>query len=79
MVRLYPRPLAELEATDEARFSTVVAKAFSMRRKTLKNALAGLVSESELAGLGIDPGGRAQTLPVAAFVTIANRITQQRT
>jgi len=79
VVRLLPRPLPELQAVDEARFSTVVAKAFSMRRKTLKNALAGLVSESELVGLGIDPGGRAQTLPVAAFVTIANRVTQRRT
>jgi hypothetical protein len=28
----------------------------------------------ELAELGIDPGKRAQELPVAAFVTIANRL-----
>jgi len=79
VVRLLPRPLPELQAVDEAGFSAVVAKAFSKRRKTLRNALAGMVSESELAGLGIDPGVRAQTLPVAAFVTIANRITQRRT
>jgi 16S rRNA (adenine1518-N6/adenine1519-N6)-dimethyltransferase len=79
VVRLLPRPLPELGAMDEAAFSAVVAKAFSKRRKTLRNALSGLVSESDLVGLGIDPGVRAQTLPVAAFVTIANQATQRRT
>jgi 16S rRNA (adenine1518-N6/adenine1519-N6)-dimethyltransferase len=74
VVRLLPRPLAELEAMDEALLSKVVAKAFSKRRKTLRNALSGLISESDLAGLGIDPGLRAQALPAAAFVTIANRL-----
>jgi len=33
----------------------------------------------KLGELGIDPGGRAQTLSVAAFVTIANRVGQRRT
>jgi 16S rRNA (adenine1518-N6/adenine1519-N6)-dimethyltransferase len=45
-----------------------------MRRKTLRNTLAALISGAELAELGIDPGKRAQELPVAAFVTIANRL-----
>ena len=79
VVRLIPHPLRELKAASEADFSRVVAKAFSMRRKTLRNALSGLISASDLAGLGIDPGVRAETLPVAAFVTIANRVAQRRT
>jgi 16S rRNA (adenine1518-N6/adenine1519-N6)-dimethyltransferase len=79
VVRLVPRPLSELDALDEAGFSKVVAQAFSMRRKTLRNNLSGLISASELDELGIDPGGRAQTLSVAAFVTIANRVGQRRT
>lgn len=78
-VRLVPRPLSELEALNELGFSRVVAKAFSMRRKTLRNALYDLISASELAALGIDPGVRAETLPVAAFVTIANQVAQHRT
>jgi 16S rRNA (adenine1518-N6/adenine1519-N6)-dimethyltransferase len=45
-----------------------------MRRKTLRNTLAGVISAGELAEIGIDPGRRAQELPVAAFVTIANRL-----
>jgi len=64
---------------NEAGFSKVVAQAFSMRRKTLRNNLSGLISASELHELGVDPGERAQTLSVAAFVTIANRVGQRRT
>lgn len=79
VVRLVPRPLPELDAMNEARFSKVVAQAFSMRRKTLRNNLSDLISASELDELGIDPGRRAQTLSVAAFVTIANRVEQRHT
>jgi 16S rRNA (adenine1518-N6/adenine1519-N6)-dimethyltransferase len=75
-VRLVPRPSQERMALDELEFARVVVKAFSMRRKTLRNTLHGLVSESELEALGIDPGVRAQTLPVEDFVTIANRLTK---
>jgi len=71
--------MAELDALNEAGFSGIVAQAFSMRRKTLRNNLSGLISPSDLAELGIDPGKRAQHLPVAAFVTIANRLAQRRT
>jgi 16S rRNA (adenine1518-N6/adenine1519-N6)-dimethyltransferase len=74
VVRLVPRPREELGARDEAGLSRVVARAFSMRRKTLRNTLAGVISAGELAEIGIDPGRRAQELPVAAFVTIANRL-----
>ena len=75
VVRLVPRPAEELDAASEAAFSQVVAQAFSMRRKTLKNTLANLFSGDELAEIGIDSGKRAQQLPVAAFVTIANRLS----
>lgn len=74
VVRLVPRPSRETALLSEEIFSRVVARAFSMRRKTLRNTLAGLISAADLTELGIDPGGRAQSLPVAAFVTIANRI-----
>jgi 16S rRNA (adenine1518-N6/adenine1519-N6)-dimethyltransferase len=78
VVRLAPRPVQELSAVNESDFSKVVAKAFSMRRKTLKNALSGLIPSATLAELGIDPGQRAEVLPVAAFVTIANRVASDR-
>jgi len=78
VVRLVPRAPEELSVFDEGDFAEVVAKAFSMRRKTLKNALSGLISPAALAEIGVDPGQRAEALPVAAFVTIANRIARTR-
>ena len=57
--------------TDSAAFARVVAQAFSMRRKTLRNALAGLVSADLIVASGIDPGARPETLSPAQFATLA--------
>ena len=63
----YPKvPVAQLEA--------VVAKAFSMRRKTLKNNLKELVSAEELQGLGIDASQRAEQLTVEQYVQLTQYI-----
>jgi 16S rRNA (adenine1518-N6/adenine1519-N6)-dimethyltransferase len=74
VVRLVPRPVAELAALDAGQFGRVVAKAFSTRRKTVKNSLSDMVSSAELVELGIDPRSRAEDLAVPAFVAIANRL-----
>jgi 16S rRNA (adenine1518-N6/adenine1519-N6)-dimethyltransferase len=71
IVRLEPRPAGELPPVDEAKFAAVVTAAFGQRRKTLRNALASLLDEAAIRGCGIDPGARAETLPVAAFVRLA--------
>jgi 16S rRNA (adenine1518-N6/adenine1519-N6)-dimethyltransferase len=73
VVRLVPRPAAELTALDPARFGRIVTRAFSTRRKTVKNSLSELISAAELISMQIDPGLRAENLPVSAFVAIANR------
>jgi 16S rRNA (adenine1518-N6/adenine1519-N6)-dimethyltransferase len=77
VVRLVPRPKSELECVDEALFSRVVRKAFSMRRKTVRNSLSEFVSAADMSGLGIEPGRRAETFSVATFVTIANWIARR--
>ncbi|MCS7101402.1 MAG: 16S rRNA (adenine(1518)-N(6)/adenine(1519)-N(6))-dimethyltransferase RsmA [Burkholderiaceae bacterium] len=71
VVRLQPRPPAELPAVDATTFAQVVSAAFGQRRKTLRNALASLLSEAQIRAAGIDPQARAETLPVAAFVALA--------
>ena len=71
-LRLTPyRPLP-YPVHDPALLSQLVARAFSQRRKTLRNSLKGLVEESLLAAQGIDPGLRAEALGVEAFVGLAN-------
>ena len=77
VVRLVPRQKSELECVDEALFSRVVRKAFSMRRKTVRNSLSEFVSAADMSGLGIEPGRRAETFSVATFVTIANWIARR--
>jgi 16S rRNA (adenine1518-N6/adenine1519-N6)-dimethyltransferase len=74
IVRLVPKPLAQLPAVDAAAFARVVTAAFGQRRKTLRNALADQLGVAAIAGCGIDPGARAETLPVEAFVALAQRI-----
>jgi 16S rRNA (adenine1518-N6/adenine1519-N6)-dimethyltransferase len=52
-------------------YGTVVAAAFGQRRKTLRNALAGLLDATQIAAAGIDPGARAETLAPAQFGRLA--------
>jgi 16S rRNA (adenine1518-N6/adenine1519-N6)-dimethyltransferase len=76
VMRLIPRPAAELTARDAETFGRVVKTAFSTRRKIVKNSLSSLVSAAELAELGIDPSLRAEDLAVSAFVAVANSLRE---
>jgi len=57
---------------DASALGKIVNQAFSQRRKTLRNALKGLVSDAQMAALGIDPACRAETLPLEAFVKLSH-------
>ncbi len=71
-VRLVPlRPLPH-PARDETRFARIVNAAFATRRKTLRNALKAHCGAETFSAAGIDPGLRAENLPVADFVRLAN-------
>jgi 16S rRNA (adenine1518-N6/adenine1519-N6)-dimethyltransferase len=72
---MQPLPQPLVSAALQSRFEQVVAAAFSQRRKTLRNALRALISPEQLQALDIDPGLRAETLPVEAFRRIAEKIT----
>ena len=72
VVRLAPRPAGEAGIADRERFAAVVRAAFGKRRKTLRNALSGLCDEACFQAAGIDPGTRAEQVPVAGFVRLAN-------
>jgi len=74
VVRMTPIAKQELASVGMPVFAAVVTAAFSQRRKILRNALARLLSESQIAQAQVDPGVRAETLDVAAFVRLANCI-----
>jgi 16S rRNA (adenine1518-N6/adenine1519-N6)-dimethyltransferase len=73
-------PLAapRVPVADEAFFRRVVKGAFAQRRKTLRNALvgAGFAAglDAALADCGIDPGRRGETLSLAEFARLSERL-----
>jgi 16S rRNA (adenine1518-N6/adenine1519-N6)-dimethyltransferase len=71
-------PLAQPLPCDAGRLEQVVQKAFSQRRKVLRNCLAGMFSEAELVSAGVDPQARAETVGVEKYVELANRLVIQK-
>jgi 16S rRNA (adenine1518-N6/adenine1519-N6)-dimethyltransferase len=72
LVRMLPLGGAERADMDEDLFADILRRAFSARRKTLRNAL-GLLPQ-DWAALDIDPGLRPEALSPAQYVRIAQRI-----
>jgi 16S rRNA (adenine1518-N6/adenine1519-N6)-dimethyltransferase len=73
-VRLEPFRQPPVAVQDEAMLAAVVLQAFSMRRKTLRNALRERIGEQALQSLGIDPGMRAERLGIREFAALANHL-----
>jgi 16S rRNA (adenine1518-N6/adenine1519-N6)-dimethyltransferase len=71
VVRLSPWRTPPFNVGDGQAFAALVNRAFSMRRKTLKNALKGMLAESGIMAAGVDPGCRAETLDPATFAALA--------
>jgi len=75
VVRMRPKPRGTLSVDDPKALSTLVAQAFSQRRKTLRNALKGKVTEDQFGTIGIDSGCRAEEIPVGTWVRLANLLS----
>jgi 16S rRNA (adenine1518-N6/adenine1519-N6)-dimethyltransferase len=69
VVRLEPR--ADAPACDPAALAKVVTAAFTKRRKTLRNALAGAVRDGALEALGLDASLRPENLSVDDYVALS--------
>lgn len=80
VIRLDRREAPLADPGDEAVFRAVVKGAFGQRRKTLSNALkaARLLSPEALAealeAAGLDPGARAETVPVTDFAALSREV-----
>ena len=75
VIRLTRKP-AETLGCDEKLFWRVVKAAFNQRRKTLRNALSGVIPKDKM---GESPyyDLRAERLSVADFITLTNHIAQR--
>jgi 16S rRNA (adenine1518-N6/adenine1519-N6)-dimethyltransferase len=59
-------------ACDGATLEAVVMKAFSQRRKVIRNCVAGMFTEAQLVQAGIDPSMRPETVSLEQYVALAN-------
>jgi 16S rRNA (adenine1518-N6/adenine1519-N6)-dimethyltransferase len=71
-VRLVPHDQPPVRIEDMRRFERVVSQAFSMRRKTLRNSLRGMLGAESIESAGIDPGLRPEALGLEQFAELSN-------
>jgi 16S rRNA (adenine1518-N6/adenine1519-N6)-dimethyltransferase len=75
VVRLTPLSTAERPEPALTRaIDSIVRAAFSQRRKTLTNALRGLLDADAIRAAVIDPGARAESVPPRGFVELARQV-----
>ena len=70
-------PVAQPLACDGPTLEAVVLKAFSQRRKVIRNCLAGMFTEEQIVAAGIDPTMRPETVGLAQYVALANLLKPQ--
>lgn len=64
-------PLAQPLECEQAKLEQVVTKAFSQRRKVIRNCLSGMFTEAQLVDAGVDPQARPETVALAQYVALA--------
>jgi 16S rRNA (adenine1518-N6/adenine1519-N6)-dimethyltransferase len=74
IVQLTPIEPAERLTVSPDALEKLLIQAFSARRKTLRNAFRGLLSESQLQSLDINPQLRPENLTVTQFAACASLI-----
>lgn len=72
IVRLTPHLVKPVEVDDFRCFSQLVTQAFTMRRKTLRNAMKNMLSEDQIKSCEVDPTLRPDTIDIAAYARLSN-------
>jgi 16S rRNA (adenine1518-N6/adenine1519-N6)-dimethyltransferase len=75
VVRMRPLPPDRYDLRDPGMLERLVKLAFSRRRKTLRNALQGMVDPAMLEEVGLDPGWRPEQVPIEAWITLVNQVS----
>lgn len=75
IVRLTPHKELPYPAKDIKMLEAVVRTAFTMRRKTLRNALSSLIEAEQLEALDINPKLRPENLSLAEYVKISDALS----
>lgn len=75
-VRLIPHENPPVEVANMAQFERLVSQAFSMRRKTLRNSLRGLLDAGRIESAGVDPRVRPESLGLEEFAALSNLLEE---
>jgi 16S rRNA (adenine1518-N6/adenine1519-N6)-dimethyltransferase len=65
-------PVAKPLPCDRETLEAVVQKAFSQRRKVIRNCLSGMFTEDQIRAAGVDPTARPETVALEGYVALAN-------
>ncbi|NBD94975.1 MAG: 16S rRNA (adenine(1518)-N(6)/adenine(1519)-N(6))-dimethyltransferase, partial [Gammaproteobacteria bacterium] len=76
IIRMVPKTLDQAMLERLPRLDEVVRRAFGQRRKTLRNALKGLLDEKAIEAAGVDPKARAETLALERYLALADQLNQ---
>ena len=74
VVRMRPLPSGTFDVSNQMLLEALVRLAFTKRRKTLRNALKGMVGPDDLEAAEIDPGRRPEEIPLDAWVRLSNTL-----
>lgn len=69
-------PKAERLECNIHKLEQVVTKAFSQRRKVVRNCVAGMFTEQQLIDVGINPQMRPETIPLEQYVSLARLLAE---
>ena len=78
VVRMRPLPDGHFDVQDANKLEQIVKQAFSMRRKTLRNALQGLAEAADIEAAGLEPGKRPEQIPIDGWINLANRLASDK-
>lgn len=77
IVRLEPYTNKPVEVSNMRIFQWIVTQAFSLRRKTIRNALKKMLDEKQIRDCNIDPDLRPEMLGVEDYARLAECMTKQ--
>ncbi|MES2819509.1 MAG: 16S rRNA (adenine(1518)-N(6)/adenine(1519)-N(6))-dimethyltransferase RsmA [Pseudomonadota bacterium] len=78
IVRLVPHSELPYPAKDHRLLERVVREAFNQRRKTLRNTLKALLDNEAIEAAGVDGSLRPEQLDLAAFVRLADQLSERQ-
>ena len=73
VVRLTPDSRHHIQSPQS--FEKLVRRAFSQRRKQIRNALSGLADKEQIVSAGIDPTVRAEQIGVAEYLRLSELLS----